>query len=410
MLAFRLKRDDEDSDVYLDALSTDKKIWYRLPTESSKLDLHTELLRLKTFTNQVNACKRIRHGAVALSDNLKRVYMDDGENLKFADEALDEEESGTVTVAASTSETDIQSSKKVTTNQADEHLLKRIADLELRNLQLSQDKDQIRLKDVEKALTIEKFNGKQNTTEWLERFERECARNKITSSERLIEALRFYLSDSAADWYQAKYKQLKLKDWKPWKESLLEIYADKGWASVNRAYDFKFIGGLGLDFALRKDKLLLDADPEMTAKSRIGAIVYCLPKEIQKELDREKLQTVDQLCVELRRLDDPKINKKQPQKSDGHKNQQNDKQQSESGRSGGNNTKQRSDSNREPCFMCTFIGLTNPPRYHSPAKCENKQKFAAKLQSVNCVLEKDGNLSDSNEIAQIMNIQIEDKQ
>lgn len=54
MLAFRLKRDDDDSDVYLDALSTDKKIWHLLSTESSKLDLHTELLKMKPFTNQVD--------------------------------------------------------------------------------------------------------------------------------------------------------------------------------------------------------------------------------------------------------------------------------------------------------------------------------------------------------------------
>lgn len=58
--------------------------------------------------------------------------------------------------------------------------------------------------------------------------------------------------------------------------------------------------------------------------------------------------------------------------------------------------------------MCTFIGLTNPPRYHNPAKCENKQKYAAKLQTVNWVIEKEAN--ESNEIAQIMNIQLDEKE
>ena len=396
-LYIRLSRDD-DGQVHLDALSVDKQLWYRLPAVSSKVELHTELLKKKSVQSAADTVAVRRHCQTALTGDLKKVYMDEDDNLAFNGAILDEEGD----------ESDPKNDTKPKQHkQEDGYLLSRIAELELRNLQLTQEKEQIRLRDIEKALTIDKFNGKQNTIDWIERFERECARNKITSGERLIEALRFFLADSAVDWYQAKYKQLNLSDWKPWKESLLEIYADKGWASVNRAYDFKFIGGLSLDFALRKDKLLLEADPEMTAKSRVGAIVCCLPKEIQKELDREKIKTVDQLCMELRRLDDPKINKKQSQKSDGnHKNTQNDKQQNEN-RSGGNNVK-RSDSNREPCFMCTFIGLTNPPRYHAPSKCENKQKYAAKLQSVNCLIEKEHAADGSDEIASIMNIQIDE--
>lgn len=401
-LRVRLGREPNDESVYLEALSKDNKYWYLLPAKSP-LNEHAELQTKNAVARAAAAIKRVRHVQVKWTDALKQSYLDEDENFTFDNELLVEEteESGNVldySVIANKSEEEV-------------YLLKRIAELEKQNANLAQEREQARFRDVEKLLTIEKFNGRQSTTDWIERFERECARNKINSAGQMIEAMKFFMKDSALDWYHAKYKQLGLSNWSSWKSSLLEIFADKGWAAVNRAYDFKYIGGLFLEFALRKDNLLLEAEPEMTEKSRIGAIVYCLPKAVQKELDREKIKTVDLLCVELRRLDDPNLNKKQSTKGDdGYKNQQqqNNKQQSDNGRTGGHNSKQRSESSRDPCFMCTFIGLTNPPRYHSPVKCENKQKYAAKLQSVNCVIEKEEHESSgSDEIARIMNIQLE---
>lgn len=409
MLYIRLGKDEpDDAPVCLEALSKDKKFWHLLPGQSV-LSEHTELMKKNAVIRAAAVIARVRHIQVKWTPELKRIYLDEDENLIYKNELLIEENEGAggihdYSVIAGKSEEEIW-------------LLKKIDELQKQNTQLMQEREQARTRDYEKLLTIEKFNGRQNSADWLERFERECVRNKITSASQMIEAMKFFLAESALDWYNAKYRQLGLLKWDPWKSSLLEIYADKGWASVNRAYDYKFIGGLLLDFALRKDNLLLEADPDMPEKTRIGAIVYCLPKAVQKELDREKIRSVDLLLVELRRMDDPNLSKKHSAKESGHKGlqqyggkQQLDKapsERSDNNRNSNGNVKQRNES-REPCFMCTFIGLTNPPRYHAPAKCENKLKYAARLQTVNCIIEKEAHESDQAEIAKIMNIQVEE--
>lgn len=287
-LHVRLGKETDDMTVYLEALSKDNKYWYLLPAKSP-LNEHRELQAKNSVTRAAAAIKRTRHVQVKWTPDLKAFYLDEDENFTFDNELLVEE----------TEESGDPLDYSVIANKSEEevYLLKRIAELEKQNTQMVQEREQTRFKDVERLLTIEKYNGRQNTSDWIERFERECARNKINHASQMIEAMKFFLIDSALDWYHSKYKQLGLSNWSTWRASLLEIFADKGWAAVNRAYDYRYIGGLLLDFALRKDNLLLEAEPRMTERSRIGAIVYCLPKPVQKELDREKISSVDLLCV-----------------------------------------------------------------------------------------------------------------
>ena len=155
MLHIRLRKDDNKG-VRLDALSVDKKFWYRIPEESSKLNQHAELLKKKSVKNSVDSIARIRHIQVRLSDELKEIYFDEDENLAFGGVVLDEEESKSAADPEGGESPD---------KRGDSYLLKRIADLELRNLQLAQEKEQIRFRDIEKALTIDKFSGKQNTAD-----------------------------------------------------------------------------------------------------------------------------------------------------------------------------------------------------------------------------------------------------
>ncbi|ESN99388.1 hypothetical protein HELRODRAFT_162934 [Helobdella robusta] len=87
--------------------------------------------------------------------------------------------------------------------------------------------DNFKLQDVEKKFILEKFNKKQNPTEWIEKFENECRRHKILNPTNVIEALRFFLSGSPEDWYESNLKKIGLTNWSEWKKSFLTIFADR---------------------------------------------------------------------------------------------------------------------------------------------------------------------------------------
>jgi len=96
---------------------------------------------------------------------------------------------------------------------------------------------------------------------------------------------------------------LSLSKWSEWSTSFLLVYADKSWSNVRFAYNFKYINGSLIDYALKKERLLLDIESSISNISRIHLIVIGLPLNIQDKLDKEEITNTDILMNRIRMYD-----------------------------------------------------------------------------------------------------------
>ncbi|KAF5308655.1 hypothetical protein FQR65_LT06116 [Abscondita terminalis] len=137
------------------------------------------------------------------------------------------------------------------------------------------------------------------------KFEEECERFKIYSDDLKIQSLRLFLLGSANDWYETNLKKVGLGSvWDKWKDSFYNVFVDKGWSIIRKAFSYKYLGGSLIDYALVKEKLTLEVEPKSSEISRVNQIVFGLPNEVQDQLDREELTSIDKLYTALRKLED----------------------------------------------------------------------------------------------------------
>ncbi|ESO05283.1 hypothetical protein HELRODRAFT_171644 [Helobdella robusta] len=275
-----IKRNNDEFE--LAGISENKETWYVLPEEMKDLSLHEALSTKRAIINTINSIKPIngyRKICIKLDDELRKEYYEEDENLCFLDNMLEEKI--------------IDNKHRDEPN--DNFFNERIKELEAK-LSLN---DNFKLQDIEKKFILEKFNKKQNPTEWIEKFENECRRHKILNLTNFIEALRFFLSGSPEDWYESNLKKIGLTNWSEWRKSFLTIFADRSWKKIRTAYNYKYLGSSLIDYALAKENLCLEIE-----MSRINMIVMGLPVEIQNQLDREEITTIEKLFKELTKIDE----------------------------------------------------------------------------------------------------------
>jgi hypothetical protein len=151
-------------------------------------------------------------------------------------------------------------------------------------------------------MVLDKFNGRLiNARVWIETFEMESERLDVTT-DRYCEAICLFLEGPVAEWYSATRKIIGTSNWETWKKSFLDTFADKGWSEVNLAVNFRHVKGPISEYALKKLNLLLDADPELTERSRVNLIVVGLPPFIQSRLNRKEVTSFSRLMSELNQL------------------------------------------------------------------------------------------------------------
>ena len=353
-----IKRDDNDFE--LAGLSENKELWYNLPDECRDLNLHKILSSKQAVKSAITAIKPIngyRKICVKLDNDLRKEYFDEDDNLCFLKIPLEE------------SNVDLETGGYVVNKSEGEiFLLERIKELETK-LNLN---DEVKLHEVEKKFILDKFNKKQNPTDWLERFENECRRHKVNSATNMIEVLRFFVSGSPKDWYEANLIKIGLFNWFEWKKSFLTVFIDKGWSKIRVAYNYKYLGGSLIDYALAKEGLCLEVEKNATVMSRINMIAVGLPLEIQNQLDREEITTIEKLFIELRKFDDYFSKPKS----------RNDDKSLNKGiliKSNINVSKKNIDTKtKKPCFMCEELGWKN--RYHPTNECRNKNLYSSKKE------------------------------
>jgi hypothetical protein len=227
-----------------------------------------------------------------MTEDLRKTYIDEDENLQFEDQYLEEvfmEKSGCAT------ETETNTLEK---------LFEKI-------VEKTQPGRQHNLKNIAEKFVIEKFTSRNtNATQWIEMFEKECIRFDVETDENKIEILRLFMDKTCADWYSSMIiKQTIDSDWSIWKMKFCESFANKGWNPVTFALLFRYKDGSLLDYAMRKEKLLLDMRRTIDAGTLVDLIAAGLPEFILNKMDREKLKDTIDLFNEVSKYEHM-VNKK----------------------------------------------------------------------------------------------------
>lgn len=334
----------------------DGKVNYAFPKNAQHESYHTELFQLSIVKNASKCMTRegqFRNVSVLLSNGVEKLYTDEQGNFVFRSYYLDEVE-----------EFDNKEALSINKEIVEQSEMMKLC-MELKSQLAAKE---ISLMDVERKFVSDKFNGKQNAKEWLEQFNKECERFNITNENKKIQCLRLFLEDNAKEWFSSNWRKLPLDSWAEWSESFLKVYADKNWSKVRFALNFKYFNGSLMDYALKKERLLLEVEKSMSTTSRINLIVVGLPLYIQDKLDRDEILNTDLLMNKLRLYESGPNKQKREEKFKDNSAFPSGKSNTEKY----NNTK-KTFSEKKPCFMCE--SLNKPDRYHPLQVCRNRQKF-----------------------------------
>ncbi|XP_047519595.1 uncharacterized protein LOC125059273 [Pieris napi] len=165
--------------------------------------------------------------------------------------------------------------------------------------------NQHNLKHVSEKFIIEKFTSKNpNAVQWIENFEKECERFNITKDETKIDILRLFLENSSLDWYSSMVIKLSVNsEWNEWKDKFLETFRNQGWDVVTTAFTFKYKEGLLIDYAIKKERLILDINKSIDSRTMIDLIATGLPGFILNKLNRDELNNTTDLFNEIRKYE-----------------------------------------------------------------------------------------------------------
>lgn len=299
---------------------------FEVPDELKPASKHTTLMSSDVYTKIRNSLKKRHHTRavwIPLSTELRKIYLDEGENLQFGEQYLDEIAGGTM-------------SSHNNTNGIVPEKKKNIG------------------KTAQKFV-IEKFSNKtSNADQWISEFESECGRFEILQNEEKIEILKYLLEKQCLDWYNSMIIKLTVNsEWAVWKDNFCETYGNKGWSQVKYAFTFRFQAGSLLEYATKKEKLLLEINKHIDTQTMINLIVMGLPDYIINKIDKETIKSTASLCNEIGKHEYV-VNKKNSYKN----------------KKDFYDYKDKSDKTK-PCKTCE--NLNKGTRFHPEEKCWFKQ-------------------------------------
>lgn len=159
------------------------------------------------------------------------------------------------------------------------------------------------------------------------------------------------MDKTCLDWYSSMIIKLTMdSEWSTWKNKFCESFANKGWNPVTYALLFRYKDGSLLDYAMRKEKLLLDMRRSIDTGTLIDLIASGLPEFILNKIDREGLQDTVDVFNEVSKYEHM-VNKKSFL----------------SKRKFGNARPNGKTEDQNPCNICEK--LNKGPRYHTEAAC-----------------------------------------
>ncbi|GBP43532.1 hypothetical protein EVAR_87449_1 [Eumeta japonica] len=215
-------------------------------------------------------------------------------------------------------------------------------------IEIQQNKEKQSMKKIAARFVIEKFDGKNmNAYNWMETFEKECARFDTVEEEEKIEIFRLFLEKSCLDWYSSIMIKHGLQS-SEWKLIFLQTYANKSWTTSKYAVFFKYQTGSLLEYTIKKEKLLLEVRKAIDQGTLIDIIAAGLPDFITDRINKEEIVQTKDLFNELGKLEHLVAKKKFSKKKDDAK------------------------QIKEKCSICEY--LQKRMRYHSEDFCWFKTK------------------------------------
>lgn len=277
---------------------------------------------VKNVVKSLKIRNKFRNVVLTLSEDLEKIYLDTEGNVTLYNEYLEE--------INTEQESMIDKQSTITTER--------------------------KTSDSIKDIVIEKFDMENiNASVWINLFVQECDRVGIAKN-KYAEVLRLFLEKSALDWYNVFIKHNSLLNWEAWNNSFIDTFSAQSWTDISYAYNFKFYNGSLLEYALKKRRLLIEADDSLSTNTQINMIVISLPKFIQNKLDRKSIINIENLMSKLKQLG--KVNDL--------KNE---------------NVNKRMSSEKKPCSICDKLGFKN--RFHSENICRNKDRQIKNLKNEN---------------------------
>lgn len=271
---------------------------YSIPDEYQPANLHTAVITTEEYSKIKNTLRKrhqLRKIWIEITKEINETYFDKSGNMQFKDYYLEEttEETNTETASSSASE---------------QSLVRMLEKLLEDNKQRSENQN---IKRIIDEFTIEKFNGKNvNAHQWINRFEEECERFSVTQDRKKIEILKFFLEKTCEDWYSCMLLKFTIEsEWENWKKNFCETFANKGWTPIRYALAFKYQTGSLLDYALKKEKLLLEIRKSIDTGTIIDLITFGLPNFVADRIDREVLKGTEDLYNEIGKLEHLVYNK-----------------------------------------------------------------------------------------------------
>ncbi|KAJ8670962.1 hypothetical protein QAD02_002221 [Eretmocerus hayati] len=278
--------DGKSNIIGITSITTEDGHVFSMPHELQPASYHKALINTTSFTKVKNSLKK-RHQKrnvwVILDDALAAAYTDEAGHLMFENQFLEEKK------------------QEVPDNASPDDLEKILEKL----VEKQEIPRQRNLSKIAEKFVIEKFSGKNaNARQWMDMFERECTRFEIVVDSEKIEILRLFLEKSSSEWYSSMLIKLTLdSEWKEWKEKFCETYTNKGWSPVMYALTYKYKNGSLLDYAIRKEKLLLETRKSIDTGTLIDIIATGLPIFVLNRIDRESLKKTEDLFNELGNLE-----------------------------------------------------------------------------------------------------------
>lgn len=263
--------DGKTNIICITSIETPDGSVFEVPDELKPVSKHTAILPLDVYTKIKNSLKK-RHQSrsvwIPLSTDLRKIYLDQGENVQFGDQYLNEITGGP-TPLQNTTNSNVPEKKNLG-------------------------------KSAERFL-MEKFTNKtSNADQWISEFESECRRFEILQDEEKIEILKYLLEKQCLDWYNSMLIKLTVNsEWQVWKNNFCETYGNKGWSQVKYAFTFRFQAGSLLEYATKKERLLLEVNKHIDTQTMINLIVMGLPDYVMDKIDKETVKSTASLYNEI---------------------------------------------------------------------------------------------------------------
>lgn len=287
---FKVKGDGKTNYIAITSIITTEEKILIIPEDLQPVQHHEEICKLKEFTLIKNSLKK-RHQTrsiwIKVTNEIKTVYCDDLENIMFNDQYLEESTGENLNAAI--------------TNDPENPIIQILA-------KLVENQEKTKTQNVGKIaekFVLEKFSGRDTGAyEWMSMFEKECIRFNIQGDENKIEILRLFLERSCVDWYSSMMIKLGLQsNWSLWKENFVDTYANKGWTNSRYAISFKYQQGSLLEYAIKKERLLLQSRKSIDQGTLIDIIAAGLPMYIVEKINKEEILATHKLFNELGKLE-----------------------------------------------------------------------------------------------------------